>query len=161
MARRKPLDLPAELLDAFDHSARVSEHLVSVVPADAWRAVPSAGGRTIAANVAHMQSVRRTFAKMGGAAELPSIDRLKSTQAQAVRALRASREALVELFAAAIEQGDGRVGRMPRRTMNMLFYLVQHDAHHRGQITWTLRRLGYELAPVDVTRLWGWRKLDA
>lgn|SRR5690606_26777069 len=161
MARRKPLDLPTELLDAFDHSARVSEYLVSVVPAEAWRAVPPGGGRTIAANVAHMQSLRRTFAKMGGAPELPSLDRLKSTPVQAVRALRASREALVKLFAAAIRQGDGRVGRMPRRTMSMLFYLVQHDAHHRGQITWTLRLLGHELAPVDVTRLWGWRKLDA
>jgi hypothetical protein len=32
MAVRKPLDLERELLDAFEHSGRVTEHLVRVLP---------------------------------------------------------------------------------------------------------------------------------
>jgi hypothetical protein len=61
--------------------------------------------------VAHVLSVRRTFAKMGGAATAPAaLDRDRSTPAQAREALRRSREALLGLFAAAPERGQGRVG---------------------------------------------------
>src|SRR5262249_34409844 len=68
MAARQPLDTTRELLEAFDHSCRVSEYLVSVLPKELWR-VEHPGGRqrSIAAMVAHMQSARRMFAKMGGA----------------------------------------------------------------------------------------------
>jgi hypothetical protein len=68
MIVRRPLDTKVELLEAFDYSFRVSEYLVGALPKRLWRANPPGGnGRSIAAIVAHMQSVRRTFAKMGGA----------------------------------------------------------------------------------------------
>jgi hypothetical protein len=68
MAKKRPLDLPRELLAEFEHNGRVNEYLVSVLPDSIWQASPPGGrGRTIAAIVAHMQSVRRTFARMGGA----------------------------------------------------------------------------------------------
>jgi len=38
---------------------------------------------------------------------------------------------------------------LPRRLVNMLMYLVQHDAHHRGQITSLPRDLGHEFASQD------------
>ena len=68
MVRGRPLEVEQELLEAFRRSGRVSEYLVRVLPARVWRAAPPAGrGRSIAAIVAHMQGVRRTFARMGGA----------------------------------------------------------------------------------------------
>jgi len=68
MATGRPLDIPIELIEAFEHSGAVSEYLVGVVPAEMWRAAPPAGrGRSIAAIVSHLQSVRRTFARMAGA----------------------------------------------------------------------------------------------
>jgi uncharacterized damage-inducible protein DinB len=48
---------------------------------------------------------------------------------------------------------------MPRRVVNMLMYLVQHDAHHRGQITSLARDLGHEFASQDVMRIWGWKAM--
>jgi uncharacterized damage-inducible protein DinB len=161
MAVRQPLDPKRELLEAFDHSARVSEYLTTVLPAPLWLAKPPGGeGRSIAAIMAHMQSVRRTFAKMGGADPAPpSLDRAGSTPAQARRALEQSRQALLGLFAASLDRGEAKVKGMPRRTVNMMLYLVQHDTHHRGQICTLARALGHRLSKDDVMRLWGWKKL--
>ena len=70
MPKGRPLDVEQELLEAFRQSGRVSEYLVEVLPAALWRTPPPGGrGRSIAAIVAHMQSVRRTFARIGGAIE--------------------------------------------------------------------------------------------
>jgi len=161
MPRGRPLDVEHELLEAFRHSGRVSEYLVEVVPAALWRTPPPGDrGRSIAAIVAHMQSVRRTFARMGGARPgPPSLDRQRSTPAQARRALRQSTDDLAQLFEAALAARQARVKGMPRRTVNMLMYLVQHDAHHRGQITSLARSLGHQFASEDVMRIWGWKAM--
>jgi uncharacterized damage-inducible protein DinB len=163
MAVRKPLDLERELLEAFEHSGRVTEHLVRVLPSGVWRAPPPAGrGRTIAAIVAHMQGVRRTFAKMGGVAVVPpALHRATSTQAQALRAIQHSNEALAQVFGGALSRGDGRIRGLPRRVVNMMLYIVQHDAHHRGQICSLARAHGHEFTRDDMMRLWGWKKLPS
>src|SRR4249920_1743067 len=100
MPKGRPLDVGSELLESFVQSGRVSEYLVAVLPPALWRIPPPAGrGRTIAAIVAHMQSVRRTFARMGGARPgPPSLDRQRSTPAEARRALRQSTDILAKLF---------------------------------------------------------------
>jgi uncharacterized damage-inducible protein DinB len=162
VAIRRELDLPSEIVEEFRRSGAVTAYLVSVLPAELWRAVPPGRprGRTIAAIVAHIQGVRRTFARMGGARPgPPTLDRLLVTQDQALRALAESTETLAQLFAAAIAAGRPRVPGMPRRVVDMLAYLVQHDAHHRGQITMLARDLGHRLAGDETTRLWGWKAL--
>ena len=109
MPRGRPLDVEQELLEAFRHSGRVNEYLVSVLPASLWLAAPPTGrGRSIAATVAHMQGVRRTFARMGGARPgPPSLDRRMASPAQARRAFQRSTEDLVRLFESALECKDG------------------------------------------------------
>ena len=78
----RPLDAKEELLEEFERALRVSEYLLGVLPSRLWRAEPPDGhGRSIAATVAHMQSVRRTFAKMGGARVVLALDRERSTAA--------------------------------------------------------------------------------
>ena len=160
MARGRPLEVDQELLEAFTRSGRVNEYLVRALPARIWRAAPPAGrGRTIAAIVAHMQGVRRTFARMGGAEPgPPSLDRQTVTRAQAQRALRHSTDDLTRLFGDALRSRRARVKGMPRRTIDMLTYLIQHDAHHRGQICMLARDLGHTFEGADATRMWGWRK---
>ena len=161
--RNAPWIIPRELLEEFAHNGLVNEYLVSVLPDAIWHAAPPGGrGRTIAAIVAHMQSVRRMFARMGGARPgPPSLDRMTVTRAQARRALRQSTIELSRLFEAAIAGGRSRVTGMPRRVINMLMYLVQHDAHHRGQIFMVAKALGHEFRTEDVTRVWGWKTLPS
>ena len=157
----RPLEVERELLEAFARSGQVTELLVKAVPRALWRQPPPGGrGRTIAAIVAHVHGVRRTFARMGGARPgPPSLDRRTVTQVQAARALRQSTGDLVGQFERAIAGGRARVPGQPRRVVDMLTYLMQHDAHHRGQICTLARDFGHEFPADVVTRLWGWRKL--
>ena len=162
MARGRPLDVERELLEEFERNGRVTEYLVSVLPDAIWRLPPPAGrGRTIAAMVAHIQGVRRTFGKLGGAPVQPPLDRLTVTKSQAQRALRQSTAHLLALFEAAISARQARVKGMPRRVVNMLLYLIQHDAHHRGQIFTLAKSLVHEFRGEDVMRVWGWKALPA
>jgi uncharacterized damage-inducible protein DinB len=155
------LEVERELLEAFRRCGLVNEYLVDMLPDTLWRAAPGSGrGRSIAAIAAHMQSLRRTFARMGGSRPgPPSLDRHRSTRLQAARAFRSSTTELARLFDAAIEARRARVNGMPRRTVDMITYLMQHDAHHRGQICSLARDLGHEFRSEDITRLWGWRAL--
>jgi len=143
MPKGRPLAVEDELLEAFRHSGLVNEYLVSVLPLAVWRAAPPGGrGRSIAAIVAHMQSVRRTFARMGGGRPgPPPLDRRLVTPAQAQRALQQSTDDLARLFESAVTSRQPRVKGMPRRAIDMLTYLMQHDAHHRGQICMVARDL--------------------
>ena len=160
MARGRPLEIAAELIEAFERCARATEYLVERVPPELWRAEPAASGRTIAAIVAHMQSVRRGHAKLAAGHHVaPALDHNSATQAEAVEALRLSREVLTAQFREALARGEARVKGMPRRAVDMITYLMQHDAHHRGQLTRQARELGHRLEEDDVMRIWGWKKL--
>lgn len=163
MPKGRPLDVERELLEAFVLNGRATEYLVSVLPDRVWRVAPPAGrGRTIAAIVVHIQSVRRMFARMGGARQgLPSLDRNRAARADAIRALRQSTDILVAQFEEAIRSRRVRVKGMPRRVVNMLLYLVEHDAHHRGQIVMLAKDLGHEFRSQDTMRLWGWKRLPS
>jgi uncharacterized damage-inducible protein DinB len=161
MAKRRPLEVEAELIEAFRRCGLATEYLVSRVPAGLWRAAPPAGrGRSIAAIVAHMQSVRRAFARTGGARPGPPLlDRHRVTPAQARRALVQSTEDLARLFEAALVARHARVKGMPRRAIDMLTYLMQHDAHHRGQICTLARDLGHRFTSEEIMRVWGWKAM--
>ncbi|HET7841507.1 MAG TPA: hypothetical protein VFM21_07875 [Terriglobia bacterium] len=110
MAAGKPLEPALELFEEFEHCCRATEYLVGALPARLWSLEPPGGkGRSNAAMVAHLQSVRRMFAKMGGANPLsPSLGRARCTPAEAKRALALSREALTKLFRAALTEGRPR-----------------------------------------------------
>jgi uncharacterized damage-inducible protein DinB len=108
-----------------------------------------------------MQGLRRTFARMGGAGPGPaSLDTKTATPAQARQALRQTTDDLARLFATALAARQTRVKGMPRRIVDMLFYLIQHDAHHRGQICVLARDLGHTFSGDDTMRLWGWKAIS-
>ena len=162
MAKGRPLDVAQELVEAFRRSGAVNAYLVGAIPVALWRVAPPGRprGRTIAAIVAHIQGVRRTFARMGGARPgPPSLDRRLVTPDQARQAMTRSTEDLARLFDTALTAGRARVGGQPRRVVDMLIYLIQHDAHHRGQITMLARDLGHEFTGDDTMRIWGWKKM--
>ena len=160
MPARRPLDAPEEIVDAFLHGGRVTEYLIGVLPSRLWRLPAPAGrGRTIAAMAAHIHGVRKTFAKMGGATVGPSLDRMRVTPVQARRALRQINDTLAALFRESLARSESRVKGMPRRSINMIAYLSDHDAHHRGQIVLRARDLGHEFSGDDIMRIWGWKRL--
>ena len=162
MPRGRPLEVEQELIEAFRRSGIASAYLMDRLPESIWRMPPPGGrGRTIAAIAAHMQSLRRTFARMGGEKPGPTgLDRQTVTPGQASRALRQSTDDLARLFERALAARQTRVKGMPRRAIDMLTYLIQHDAHHRGQICMLARAFGHEFRGDDITRLWGWKAIE-
>jgi uncharacterized damage-inducible protein DinB len=68
---------------------------------------------------------------------------------------------LTRQFESALAARRVRVKGMPRRVVNMIVYLIQHDAHHRGQICSLARELGHEFRSENTMRLWGWKALPA
>jgi uncharacterized damage-inducible protein DinB len=162
MAVRRPLNVEEELVEAFERCGRTTEYLVTAVPRQFWHQPPPTGhGRTIAAMVTHIHGVRKTFARMGGVSVGPALDRKDVTPSQARRALRQINDELTSLFRDSLARGDVRVKGMPRRSINMMAYLIEHDAHHRGQITLRARELGHTFSGDDVMRMWGWKRLTS
>ena len=161
MPRGRPLEVEQELLEAFNRSCEATEYLVGAIPVAIWRLPPPGGrGRTIAAMVAHIQGVRRTFARTGGLRPgPPSLDRLRVTPQEASRALRQSSADLGGMFEAAVADRRARVKGMPRRVIDMLTYLMQHDAHHRGQLCLLAKALGHKFSGDDIMRIWGWKTM--
>jgi uncharacterized damage-inducible protein DinB len=101
-----------------------------------WRVAPPGGrGRTIAAIVAHMQGVRRTFARLAGLRPgPPRLDKERVTPAEAGRALRQSTDDLAGLFETALAAGRARVKGMPRRAVDMLTYPVKGAPRYRASL---------------------------
>jgi len=161
MPVRRPLNLEAELVEVFEQSGRATEYLVSVLPPDVWlMPSPSGRGRTIAATVTHVHGLRKMIAKMGGAKVGPSLDRKTVTPAEARRALAQINDTLTTMFRESLGRGEARVKGISRRTVNIMQYLMQHDAHHRGQIMMRASDLGHKFVTENTMRIWGWKKMD-
>jgi uncharacterized damage-inducible protein DinB len=100
------------------------------------------------------------IAKMGGATVGPSLDRKRVTPVEARRALQQINDTLTTMFRQSLGRGEARVKGISRRTVNIMHYLMQHDAHHRGQIILRARDLGHTFGTIDTMKIWGWKKLS-
>ncbi len=150
--------VPAALLNAFDTNNRINQYLIDSLEPAAWKAKPPDGkGRTISAIVAHMHNVRVMWLKVSakGSVIPAQLDRATVTQAQAVRALEQSRQALSDLIGRALES-DGRIKGFRPDVAGFLGYLIAHDAHHRGQIAMLARQVGHPLPQKTIFGMWEW-----
>jgi len=125
--------------------------------------------RTIAAIFTHMHNVRSKWVRLT-APHLkvpPQLNRAHCTPQQAGAALAESAARCAEMLAEALDGGEGRVKKFRRDGwarpwpvgVEMLCYMLSHEAHHRGQVCMLAHQLGFPL-PVRVTSgLWNWEKL--
>ncbi len=103
-----------------------------------------------------MHNVRVMWLKAAKAADIPEqLDRYTVTPEQAVRALEASRQALLALMSRALETDGGVRGFRPD-VAGFFGYLIAHDAHHRGQIAMLARQMGHPLPQKAMFGMWEW-----
>ena len=152
----------------FAANDRMNQILIEHLDAAAWRAKPSGNIRTIAAIFTHMHNVRTKWVRLT-APHLkvpPQLNRAHCTPQQARAGLAESAARCAEMLAKALG-GSGRVEKFRRDGwaqpwpvgVEMLCYMLSHEAHHRGQVCMLAHQLGLPLPNEVASGIWNWEKL--
>jgi uncharacterized damage-inducible protein DinB len=172
---RTQLGRPA--VQTFAANDRINQILIENLDPAAWRAKPPGETRTIAAIFTHMHNVRTKWVRLTAPhLTVPTqLNRVRCTPQQARAALAESAARCMEMLHDAFDDpfdgafGDGR-GRIKEfrsdswhRPMpvglEMLSYMLSHEAHHRGQVCMLAHQLGFPLPKEVGYGIWNWHKL--
>jgi uncharacterized damage-inducible protein DinB len=140
------------------------EHLDPAV----WRAQPPGKVRTIAAIFTHMHNVRAKWVRLTAPhLKVPvQLNRARCTQREVRAGLAESAARCGDMLGEALG-GEGRIemfrrdgwGRPWPVGVEMLCYMLAHEAHHRGQVCMLAHQLGFPLSKEVTSGMWSWEKL--
>jgi uncharacterized damage-inducible protein DinB len=152
----------------FAANERLNQILIERLEPAAWDAKPPGRVRTIAAIFTHMHNVRTKWIRLTAPhLKVPSqLNRTHCTPQQARAALAESGTRCAEMLAEALD-GSGRIEKFVRDGwarpwpigVEMLCYMLAHEAHHRGQICMLAHQLGSPIPKGVMAGLWNWEKL--
>jgi uncharacterized damage-inducible protein DinB len=153
----------------FAVNDRMNQVLIQHLDAAAWRAKPPGKVRGIAAIFSHMHNVRVKWVRLTAPhLGLPALlNRAHCTPEQARAGLAESAARCGEMLAEAL--GDGAAQGMQFRRdgwapafpagVEMLCYMLAHEAHHRGQVLLLTHQMGFPLPSAVADGIWNWEKL--
>lgn len=152
----------------FNANEGMNQLLIEHLDPAAWTAKPPAKVRTIAAIFTHMHNVRTKWVRLT-APHLkvpPQLNRTRCTPQQARYALAVSGARCGEMLGEALG-GKGCIEKFLRDGwakpwpvgIEMLCYMLAHEAHHRGQVCLLAHQLGYPLPEKAAYGMWNWEKL--
>ena len=157
-------------LRIFAANERLNQLLIEHLAPAVWTAKPPGNVRTVAAIVTHMHNVRTKWIRLTAThLEIPAqLNRAHCTPQQARKALAESATRCEEMLA---DVEGGRIKEFlrdgwakpwpacPHLLMQMLSYMLAHEAHHRGQVTMLVHQLGHPLPKAVTSEMWNWEKL--
>ena len=159
----------------FAANERMNQMLIEHLDPAAWTAKPQTAGkartRTIAAIFTHMHNARCKWVRLTAPhlKVLRQLNRAHCTPQQARAGLAESAARCAEMLAEALGDGKNkaRVTEFRRDAwarpwpvgVEMLCYMISHEAHHRGQICMLAHQLGFPLSKELTSRMWNWEKL--
>jgi uncharacterized damage-inducible protein DinB len=153
----------------FAANDRINQILIENLDPAAWRANPPGKARTIAAIFTHMHNVRTKWVRLTAPhLKVPAqLNRAHCTPQQARAALAESAVRCMEMLAEALGDGRGRIQEFHRDGwaaptpvgLEMLCYMLSHEAHHRGQVCMLAHQLGFPLPKEVGYGIWNWQKL--
>jgi uncharacterized damage-inducible protein DinB len=152
----------------FAVNERMNQMVLEHLAPAAWTAKPPGKVRTIAAIFTHVHNVRTKWIRLTAPhLKVPAqLNRASCTQQQARVALADSGARCAEMLADALD-GSGRIEQFLRDGwaqpwpvgVEMLCYMVAHEAHHRGQVCMLAHQLGFPLPAGMMYGIWNWEKL--
>ena len=156
----------------FVANDRINQLLIEHLDPAAWNAKLPAQRprevRTVAAIFTHMHNVRTKWIRLTAPhLEVPAqLNRARTTPQQARTALAQSATVCAQMLAEALD-GSGRIATFVRDGWaqpwpagpEMPFYMIAHEAHHRGQVCMLAHQLGYKLPGKVTSAMWGWERL--
>ena len=152
----------------FAASERMNQMLIECLDAGVWSAKPPGKVRSIGAIFTHMHNVRCKWVRLT-APHLKAPQQLQRahwTARQARAGLAESAARCEEMLAEALGGGD-RIEKFRRDGwgrpwpvgVEMLCYMISHEAHHRGQVCLLAHQLGFPLPQEVMSGIWNWEKL--
>jgi uncharacterized damage-inducible protein DinB len=166
--QKVPTQLGRAAVRIFAANERMNQILIEHLDPAAWNAKPPGKVRPIAAIFTHMHNVRTKWIRLTAPhLKVPrQLDRAHCTPRQARAALAESASRCVQMLAEAVG-GAGRIkefrrdgwGRPWPVGVEMLCYVLSHEAHHRGQACMLAHQLGFPLPSAVQSRMWNWEKL--
>jgi uncharacterized damage-inducible protein DinB len=164
-------------LQIFAANDRINQLLIEHLHPKLWTAQPPGQSRTrtIAAVFTHMHNVRCKWVRLTAPhLKIPTqLNRTHCTPQQARAALAESAARCTEMLAEALGDGKGGSKNETRVTnfrrdawarpwpagVEMLCYMLSHEAHHRGQVCMLAHQLGFPLSKELTSGMWNWEKL--
>ena len=152
----------------FAANERMNQMLIEHLDPAAWKAKPPGKARTIVAIFTHMHNVRTKWVRLTAPHfKVPrQLDRAHCTPKQARAGLAESAARCEEMLLEALG-GVGRVQKFVRDGwarpwpvgVEMLCYMISHEAHHRGQVCMLAHQMGFPLAVEAGAGIWNWEKI--
>jgi uncharacterized damage-inducible protein DinB len=152
----------------FATNERMNQMLIEHLDPAAWRAKPPGRVRTIAAIFTHVHNVRTKWVRLTAPhMKVPrQLDRADCTPEQARAGLAESAACCEEMLAEALGGGESRIETFRRdgwarpwpAGVEMLCYMIAHEAHHRGQVCMLAHQLGFPLSQEVTSGMWNWEK---
>lgn len=152
----------------FAANERMNQVLLEHLDPAVWRAQPPGKVRTIAAIFTHMHNVRAKWVRLTAPhLKVPvQLNRARCTQREVRAGLAESAARCGEMLGEALG-GEGRIemfrrdgwGRPWPVGVEMLCYMLAHEAHHRGQVCMLAHQLGFPLSKEVTSGMWSWEKL--
>jgi uncharacterized damage-inducible protein DinB len=147
----------------FAANDRMNQILIEHLDPYAWTAKPPGKVRTIAAIFTHVHNVRAKWVRLSAPhLKVPRLlNRAHCTLDEAKAALTESATQCAEMLADAVEgrietfRRDGWAPAWPVG-LEMLSYMLSHEAHHRGQVCMLAHQLGYPLPKKVTSAMWSW-----
>jgi uncharacterized damage-inducible protein DinB len=158
----------------FAANDRMNQMLIEHLDPAAWTAKPPTANapgnaRSIAAIFTHMHNVRCKWVRLT-APHLkvpPQLNRARCTPRRACAGLAESAARCTEMLAEALGGSGRRIEKFLRdgwarpwpAGVEMLCYMLAHEAHHRGQVFMLAHQLGFPLPKEVNYGIWNWEKL--
>jgi uncharacterized damage-inducible protein DinB len=137
---------------------RIHLYLLESLSEEALGATQFPGGRSVFTLFAHIHNVRLMWLKSAAPELLEGLDKLEAkppgTKESLAAALKASGKAIETLLRKGV--AEGKIKGFKPHAPAFLGYLIAHEAHHRGQIEWSLRSAGHALSDKISYGLWEW-----
>jgi uncharacterized damage-inducible protein DinB len=167
--RKVHTELGTAAVRIFAANERMNQILIEHLAPAAWTAKPPGNVRTIAATFTHMHNVRCKWVRLTAPhLKVPrQLNRANCTPRQARAGLAESAARCGEMLAEALGGGGSRVEKFRRdgwarpwpAGVEMLCYMISHEAHHRGQVCMLAHQLGFRLPNKVMSGIWNWEKL--
>jgi uncharacterized damage-inducible protein DinB len=153
----------------FAANERMNQMIIEQLDPAAWRAKPPGKSRPIVAIFTHVHNVRCKWIRLTAPHLKVSqqLQRAHCTPQQTRAGLAESAARCAEMLAEALGDGSGRVKKFRRDGwappwpvgIEMLCYMLAHEAHHRGQVCMLAHQLGFPLPGKVAYGIWNWEKL--